>query len=504
MKTVLVYATGAHGCQEAAQIEEAIKYAIDGCNVVYVHCGSCLLGCFDNPLFSRTQCHICVRLQRSRIKKYLSGYNNIQSYCIDEFIDDNIQKEVDSYDYSYSNTEDLKDKIFHAIPVGYGAMSTYTSLTRNIEAIHRADQKAYLQTILRSEILLTLALEKILSKYKFDLIVLHNGRYAQFKPVLGLAIREQIHYITTEFLIYNGGLVLKNHYENATPHSVQANTLKYYDVWNAASKGDKEAIARSFFENRRYGKFAGDTIYTKRQEYGKLPDDYNPNVRNIVLFNSSEDEFSAIDPEVDRFSFFPSQLEGIKTILDKYKEDSTIHFYLRIHPNLKDVPYSYHTDLKELDYPNLTVIDGYSPISSYSLLDIAEKVIVFGSTMGIESVYWGKPVICLAYALYEYLDVIYRPVSKENLWEMIDNPELPLKDQTKTLPYGYYYMTEGQDAFKYIDCNFKYYKVFGHSLQVSKYLTIFGSNWLYMLYSLFLKKASKNIPFYGKFKQIPR
>ena len=35
-------------------------------------------------------------------------------------------------------------------------------------------------------------------------------------------------------------------------------------------------------------------------------------MENIVIFNSSEDEFSAVSKEFDDGAFFPSQIEGIK------------------------------------------------------------------------------------------------------------------------------------------------------------------------------------------------
>ena len=66
------------------------------------------------------------------------------------------------------------------------------------------------------------------------------------------------------------------------------------------------------------------------------------------------------------------------------------HFYLRIHPNLTNVHFEYREKLLALEeiYPNITVIDAPSPISTYALMDVADKIIVFGSTAGAESVFW--------------------------------------------------------------------------------------------------------------------
>lgn len=66
-----------------------------------------------------------------------------------------------------------------------------------------------------------------------------------------------------------------------------------------------------------------------------MPSDINDHKENIVIFNSSEDEFSAIGGKFESIKLFNSQIEGIKAIVDHYSGDSSKHFYLRIHPNLK-------------------------------------------------------------------------------------------------------------------------------------------------------------------------
>ena len=93
-----------------------------------------------------------------------------------------------------------------------------------------------------------------------------------------------------------------------------------------------------------------------------MPEGWKDDVENIVIFNSSEDEFAAVSKEFDDAAFFPSQIEGIKSIIEHYKHDKTKHFTLRVHPNLKKVSYKYHLDLYNLNYSNLTVVRSDSPI----------------------------------------------------------------------------------------------------------------------------------------------
>ncbi|MDR0330932.1 MAG: hypothetical protein LBH93_04395, partial [Chitinispirillales bacterium] len=134
--------------------------------------------------------------------------------------------------------------------------------------------------------------------------------------------------------------------------------------------------------------------------------------------------------------------QGIAEILEYFKNDTRFHFYLRIHPNLNGIKYRYHTSLLDIGnlYTNVTVIKADDEISSYSLLESVEKVLVFGSTLGVEAAYWGKPVILLCAAFYKYLNICYKPESAEEAFSLIGADELPAKDRADALKYGFYCM----------------------------------------------------------------
>jgi hypothetical protein len=173
---------------------------------------------------------------------------------------------------------------------------------------------------------------------------------------------------------------------------------------------------------------------------GSIPDSWNDNIKNYVIFNSSEDEFRSIDEDWDNAKIFPDQINGIRFICSTLqKERPEARIYLRIHPNLKNIKYKYHTSLLTLssEFPNLTVIPGDSKISSYSLMHKAYRVIVFGSTMGIESAYAKKIVINLHGSLYDSLNICYKPRSIDEFRSMLLNDSLPVLDNYNCLKFGY-------------------------------------------------------------------
>lgn len=223
---------------------------------------------------------------------------------------------------------------------------------------------------------------------------------------------------------------------------------------------------------------------------GILPDGFSASERNIVILNSSEDELYSISNEFEKRNLFFSQIEGIKFIGEFYKGQKNVRIYLRIHPNLKKINYRYHKDLYELSssYQNLTIIPANAKVSTYSLIDGAEKIIVFGSTTGIEATYWGKPVINLATAFYDNLDVCYRPSSLDELKDLLANFVLPAKDRVKTFPFGFFYKRNEHEKYSYVDYSVMEKKInllgFKRTIFIARFILNSCGGFYYLFYYL--------------------
>lgn len=469
-ETWLYSSVGIHSDIALEQIEK-------GNEVFILNCDQTIGGCMENPNWNPVFCKLCMAFQKKEMKYILP--KGVEQHWMKEFVKQ--LKEEDIPKLQYNTAKELRTLTFHGVDVGMGVMSTYISQTRNLNPEINEKSRAYFDALIREQIITTLVFEQLQKKHGFGLVVFQNGRGAQFKPLLNICKNQKIDFICTEEMSNAEGHSFLNHFYNDIPHSITANNQKYVECWERTqdSEEKREKIARSFFENRRNAVFAGDTIYVKNQVQGQMPEEWRNDVENIVIFNSSEDEFCAVSKEFDDASFFSSQIEGIKSIVEHYKDDKTKHFTLRVHPNLRKIPYKYHLDLYKLDYPNLTVIKGDSSVSTYALMDAASKVIVFGSTAGIESVYWRKPVICLAAAYYKCMNITYDPKTLNDLWEYIDAPNLVCLYNKKVLMYGYYYMSSNHERTKYVKIDRIRTIFLGYSLQCYEYQKLFGSNFLY-------------------------
>lgn len=393
--------------------------------IVLVGCDHTVGACHWNACGDKLKCYHCKHIMKSFITPLLKEYSNFVYLSFSDLINKDIKKEANSILFNYKDVSDLKAIRYHEVDVGFGAFSTFATATRNVMPTFNETLHDYLDFLMRSEVRMTLVWEKLIDEYKPDLIIFHNGRFNNFKPLYCIANSRGLHYIATETLTFDG-IMRKNNFENTIPHAYSALTEKI-NYAGEKCKDKLEVIGKSFYEKRRNAKPSGDKVFTINQKKGMLPDGFNYEKCNIAIFNSSEDEEFALSYEYDRSRLYENQYVGLRRIFEHYKTDAKIHFYLRIHPNLKNVPYKSHTNLYKLEYDNVTVIPPTSPISSYALVDACDKIIVFGSTIGAEASYWGKPVINLARTFYSDFDVVYSPKSEVELFKLIESAELKPK-----------------------------------------------------------------------------
>ena len=293
----------------------------------------------------------------------------------------------------------------------------------------------------------------------------------------------------------------KIRFEGDLPLSIPLFGKMIENLWKESPLSDEEKTrqASTYYEKRRHGILIGDTkVYTKEQQDGLLPEGFQTDKRNFAIFNSSQDEIEALGDDFMTGRIFDTQYEAIAFMLEH--ADADIHFYLRIHPNLKGVMHKDHMDLYNLrKYANITVIPPESTVSSYALMDACEKVITFGSTTGVEACYWGKPSILVGRAYYEMTGACYHVHDKEELVRDLNGRLAPL-DRLGAIKYGYFqvdrkYLVEESD----IDIDVKYRHLRWNFFSTS-YFKIRNSSTLFQIYYfinciLGVKFSEKRMPF---------
>ena len=123
---VLVYATSKQGIQEGCSLDEACSHIKQGDDVLYLHCSSCLNGCIDNNLFNGAICKFCQYTLRKRAIKHLP---KACVHSVNEYVTPQIREKVRNTSFSFNSAKQIQDLQYEGVDIGYGALSSYISLT---------------------------------------------------------------------------------------------------------------------------------------------------------------------------------------------------------------------------------------------------------------------------------------------------------------------------------------------------------------------------------------
>ena len=413
----------------ATDLEIAAKHIAKGDEVHIIQCSGDLPSCEANPNHFKLRCNIC----KSKRDKGLALINlpvmNRHELALNDFIND-----VDLPDFS--SIQELKDFKIDNVDVGMTVSSSLISMTRESEPDINYFSK-FIHENISISIAIYDAIKFHLMQIKPDIFYLFNGRFAAFRPALRAAQD-----IGIKTFVHERAGVLERYtlIEDTYPHDIEYQKTQIEKYWNDdRSNTEKEELAKQWFKNRRGGMNQSWYSFTKSQKKGNLPYGFDSSMRNIVIYVSSEDEFEAISGWQNQI--YKNQTDAINRIINSNTEKN-IRFYVRIHPNLKGLNNTQTRELSDLKGSNLTVIPADSKIDSYELMDACEKVITFGSTMGIESVFWGKPSILAGRSLYEGLDGCYVPNNHDEMIDLI-NRRLDTLPNLGALKYGYWQSIAG-------------------------------------------------------------
>ena len=444
--------------------------------VYWCYCHKALSACQGNLNGCPSICNFCHSMYKRYAKKYGKGVHMI-SIDKKDFVHE-------SHFWHFENVDQVKAIKYRGVYIGYGILSLYLSYTRDLDIKNLEGFVKYFTPIIGELCDYVDYVYDLLGRIKPDEIISFNGRLFDNRLFYDIANALGIKYTALEVVFSNGerGKPLKRvRFEGGLPHSIKLNTQMMNDLWEHSPLSEKEKtdIATSFYVKRRGGKYDLDKVYISDQKQGVLPEGFDPNQRNIAIFNSSEDEFTAIGGEWEE-TIFSSQYEAVDYILQRSSPD--IHYYLRIHPHLKGVKYQAHMELYTLSkYKNLTIIPPESEVSTYDLMDACEKVVTFGSTMGVESAFWGKPSILLRRSMYENLDICYQASRKEEVMPLLE-AQLDPKPQLGALKFAYYILDREYGIEKSniaIDIEEKTF--LGRTFQFTPYFKIWGSQLFYQI-----------------------
>lgn len=393
---------------------------------------------------SNLNCHFCISRQNR-------GFDLIDGDINKYPLINNNQKEMDYIinDSFFESHEALKNLYYdNDYDIGWSILSSFVSYTRD-PFINLKEYKGQIQLLYSDSIRVYETAKKAILNNKYDRIYVFNGRVSYTRGLYRLGIKLKV-----PTYVHERGSIPEKYeiFENTTPHNISSYFSRVNSYWNRANFITKFYQGKKFYKDKVNG-FSGSWVsFTSNFEKNKLPEKFNFNQTNIVLYTSSEDEFFAIDDTWDN-PYFNNQLEGIEylcRVIDSNDYKNT-NLYIRIHPNSKFIDINYLNKLYSFSrYKNVIIIPPDSKINSYSLLFSSNKVITFGSTITFEAIYWGKPVVLLSRCEFAKFKGPTIPLKFEDIKALCFDENLPTPLKTDALKIGYYLRSYGK--------SYKYYK----------------------------------------------
>jgi hypothetical protein len=403
-----------------------------------VRCFGELETCLANPLHEKSICEICIRKYDEGLK--LCGLPKRRIIRLSA-VDNRKAIEIPT---DFSSVEELKSYEMDGVDFGMAVIGTLISRFGKDHKLDTVKYRLQINKELRMSVNLYHSFLLILEKHAPDVVYVFNGRFSTHRPIVRACEKRGVTFYTHERGGTNNRFVLR---VNALPHELEPAKKEILALWD---RGDNERIiiGKKFFEDRRKNFDQGWLSFTKYQEIGELPKTFDRSKKNIAIFNSTIEEYESID--CWKNPYYKDETEGMRRLFDSFIGNSGVQFYVRVHPNLAGYDNTQIREIREFEkYPNVTLIMPESRTHSYSLLDSCDCVITYGSTIGVEACYWGRPSILCGRALYEDLDCCDIPKDHADLVRMLSrNPEP--KNKEGAYKYGYWELAKGQ-AYKYFE-----------------------------------------------------
>ena len=415
----------------AMELEVIDELRSSGYEVHVLTCNGCLETCYFNPVHNLLGCAICE--SRSVHFHTRTAIPKTNRHKLHEF------REVAQLSFPFfEDMHSLRTYMYEGINIGRGVVSSIVSLTRsNYVSSHTHPELVEQQLRVSLQALFNARL--YIEMLQPSRVMVYNGRFAEVFPFVELCEQLGIEYQTMEMEV---NFTHYNTYPNGLPHSIRIFQQQLEEVWKAADPQQREAEAIAWFQQCRSGHKLYNSTFLEKMVKGVLPEGFDEKRCNVAILNSSDDEFVALSEWAP--DLYENQNEAIEKILRQFENQPDFHFYLRVHPNLRGIDNPQTRGIAALTFDNLTIIPADASIDTYSLMDACDKVIVFGSTTGIEATFWGNTSILLAPASYQYLNCVYKPANWDEAFSLIANRSLPPIDRAATLPYAYFIQHRGR------------------------------------------------------------
>jgi hypothetical protein len=380
-------------------------------NLIWIICDRALKSCPANPNHSLFLCGVCLSQSRRTERKLLPPNTAVIRYS-------GFDSKGEDLTYPSSWIELLNFQ-YSKMPIGSLVASQISDDLSDISCSDELVQTRGKELIDTGVSLYEWSLQ-LISDHKIDHVYAWNGRRPSDGPLL-YAARESGIAFSSFISDEPGTLRVEAELYVQTNKSYMSNYNQSLPV--DTSERDHESVKR-FFDKQRFG--VGADKYFQRFGASNSQRFIKPTSKKKVLaiFTSSIWETIGIkDMSLTQHLNPFDEFSRIHQICRDTEINAQWHVVVRFHPNqINAGPMETEqidqlincSDSTQFILPN-------SNISSYDLLDAADLVLTFGSTIGIESAWNNKPTLLFGRASYEDAGFCHRYTDFESLKQALQN-----------------------------------------------------------------------------------
>ena len=429
MLTLFLSLQGISPLHQATEAELLHRRLAAGHRVAVLHCGACLRTCSLNSTHNLLGCAVCDARALTTARRLGVPTRQLDPRLMPETYGGALPPTV----------KGLLDLTYEGVNIGRGVVSSTISILREYLLDPQGQHRELLELQCCNAIGALRNYQRVLDELRPDEVILFNGRHSELWPMVELCRQRGIDYVCHE---RGGSIHLYQEFRNSLPHSIATRRRLMNELWELTPAETRAARATQWYESKRRGQNTDDRSYLDGMDRGALPAGFDGGKHNIVVFNSSEDEMQAIAEW--QTPLFRQQNEVIVQLLDVLRGRDDLHVYVRMHPNLAGLRNTQTRELYALRQDNLTLLAPTDPVDTYALLEAADVVLSFASTVGIEATYWGTPSVLYGRAFYEGEGAVHHPGSFAELLQTLTFSGLQPPSRDRALKYGLFVSHYGE------------------------------------------------------------
>lgn len=363
---------------------------------------------------------------------------------------------------------------YEQFDVGRAALSSFMKITQSsLDEVNLAAYSNMIVDIIGSGIHVYNSARNIFSESVYDRIYVFNGRFINDAAVHAAAKLFNI----PCFLHERGGSLGQYSVTDYLVHDIRSIQNEIVRFWDDDDKApDKRVgVAENWFEKSIAGTMRGPWInfsenFDRDRDLNCQLDEYGISTaqRLWVFFQSSDDEYAAVAKDLRAETQWENQREIILALHALREKD--IQLVVRMHPNMENkINDLIWWDNVMISFPQICFIPHDSPVNSYQLALRAEIVLTCGSSIGLESLYLGKSVICCGDSIYGFCQGVTSVYCFQQLAVALKSPQ-PAVDKQDILKVGYYRSERGEDFSYFVPTGILSGLFFGLELNTQEYL----------------------------------